>query len=224
VLRADGVWIDDHRNIPVVRGATLDVRAGEIAGLLAVEGAGQHHLLRALTRRQSVSRGTLTTPARVGFIPEDRHRDALVVDFDLVQNVALRNASGHRGVMRWPRWRERTEAIMRRFDVRADGPHVAARTLSGGNQQRLVIGRELEDNPEALIVETPTRGLDIRATAAVHLRLREAAASGAAVVVYSSDIDEVINLADRLFVLHAGDLREVPVDRDIAGRAMLGLP
>lgn len=113
---------------------------------------------------------------------------------------------------------------MREFDVRAESAHAKARTLSGGNQQRLVMGRELADAPMAVIAENPTRGLDVRASAAVQQRLRDASAVGAAVVVYSSDIDEVLVLAHRLFALHAGVLREVEVDREIAGRAMLGLP
>ena len=97
------------------------------------------------------------------------------------------------------------------------------RMLSGGNQQKLVVARELDESPSLVVVENPTRGLDIRATQAVHQRLRDVAASGAAVVLYSSDLDEVLALSTRIFVLHAGELRECPLDREAVGRAMLGV-
>ena len=99
---------------------------------------------------------------------------------------------------------------MRAFDVRAEGTRVVARTLSGGNQQRLVLGRELADTPRALVVENPTRGLDIRATDAIHAKLRAAASAGAAVLVYSSDLDEVLALAHRVLVAARGVLLDVP--------------
>jgi simple sugar transport system ATP-binding protein len=121
---------------------------------------------------------------------------------------------------------------MQAFDVRGPEAGAAMRTLSGGNQQRLVLARELDDafdgTPStvdrslALVIENPTRGLDVRATADVHARLRAARDRGAAVVVYSSDLDEVLSLASRVLVAYAGTLREVPLDRDAVGRAMLG--
>ena len=114
---------------------------------------------------------------------------------------------------------------MRARDVRADGERVALRTLSGGNQQKLVLGREMADAPQALVVENPTRGLDIRATADVHGALRDARDAGTAVVVYSSDLDEVLALADRVVVVAAGRVSDVAADRETVGRAMLkGVP
>jgi ABC-type uncharacterized transport system ATPase subunit len=111
---------------------------------------------------------------------------------------------------------------MHSYDIRATGPDVQARVLSGGNQQKLVVGREITGAPTALVVENPTRGLDVHATSAVHQRLREARDLGAAVVLYSSDLDEVLDLADRVVVVYNGVVREVPRDREIVGRAMLG--
>lgn len=122
---------------------------------------------------------------------------------------------------------------MHQFDVRAPSRESPLRSLSGGNQQKLVVGREMdvEDDtapsgavrpPIALVVENPTRGLDVRATAEVHARLRSARDEGAAIVLYSSDLDEVLALASRLIVLHSGQVREMPLDRDAVGRAMLG--
>jgi simple sugar transport system ATP-binding protein len=159
----------------------------------------------------------------VGFIPEDRHHDALVLEFSQTENVALRGAGNRRGLMDWDAERERTNRLVADFDVRGGSASGPVRDLSGGNQQKLVFGRELEGNPSLVVAENPTRGLDIRATRDVHVRLREAAAGGAGVVVYSSDLDEVLSIATRVVVMHAGRLRDVGMDREAVGRAMLGV-
>ena len=223
VMRARGLTLATADGVVRVRGATFEVRAGEIVGVAAVEGSGQRELLRALAGRLTPSGGTVELPSEVGFVPEDRHHDALVLDFPLTANVALRGAGARRGMMRWSQWRSETRRLLRAFDVRSDSGEVPARTLSGGNQQKLVLGRELGTSAaRAIVVENPTRGLDIRATGEVHERLREAAGAGAAVVVYSSDLDEVLLLAHRVLVLHAGVVVEPPCDRAAIGRAMLG--
>lgn len=223
VARLERVSVVDDRGVTVVREAALDVHAGEIVGVAAVEGSGQHALLRVLAARTSPSSGTAILPTHIGFVPEDRQRDALVLDFSLVENVVLRGAGARRGRIRWRTERATTAATLRDFDVRGDDVAEPARTLSGGNQQKLVLARELGDAPALLVAENPTRGLDIRATRDVHARLRGAARAGAGVVVHSSDLDEVIALADRVVVMHAGALREVGGGRDDVGRAMLGI-
>jgi simple sugar transport system ATP-binding protein len=158
-------------------------------------------------------------------VPEDRHGEALLLDRSLVENIALRDAGARRGVLPWRALRERTAALMAAFDVRAPSEQSIVRTLSGGNQQKLVLAREIEDenHPVAIVLENPTRGLDVRATAEVHARLRAARDRGAAVIVYSSDLDEVLALSTRVLVMHAGSVREVVRERDAVGRAMLGL-
>ncbi|HEX6537211.1 MAG TPA: ABC transporter ATP-binding protein [Gemmatimonadaceae bacterium] len=223
VITAMRLALVDDRGVPRVHDATLVARAGEVVGVAGVEGAGQRELLRALAGRLRPRAGTLHLPERIGFVPEDRHRDALVLDFSLVENVALAGAGARRGRIPWRAVERRTLELMKRFDVRASGPRAPARALSGGNQQKLVLARELGDAPEAIVVENPTRGLDLAATAAVHRHLLDARDRGAAVVVYSSDLDEVLALADRLVVMFDGRSSEIPVDRDAAGRAMLGL-
>jgi len=223
VLRARGVSLADERGVLRVREASCEIRRGEIVGVAGVEGSGQRELLRALAGRLQPAAGTLELPAAVGFVPEDRHRDALVLDFSLYENVALRGAHRRRGVMPWRRLREETAAIIERHDVRAPGVTVPARALSGGNQQKLVLGRELAGAPAALVAENPSRGLDIRAAAAVHERLRAVRDAGCAVVVYSSDLEEILALADRVLVVYAGTVREVARERELVGRAMLGL-
>ncbi len=231
---ARSMEIRDASGITRIRDATFTVRGGEIVGVAGVEGAGHRELLRALAGRADHAAGTLERPLLVGFVPEDRHRDAVLLHRSLVWNVALRGAAGRRGLMRWRTLADRTMALMHAYDVRAPGPQAEMRSLSGGNQQKLVLARELAA-PDglammplmppmpAMIVENPTRGLDVRATADVHTRLRGARDAGSAVVVYSSDLDEVLALASRVLVVFAGTVRELPADRELVGRAMLGL-
>lgn len=214
--------VRDGRGVLRAKDVSLEVRAGEIVGVAGVDGAGQHELLLCLAGRIAAESGSIDGPSRVGFVPEDRHRDALVLDFDVAENLALRDAGVARGRIAWPRVRARAAALLTEYDVRAPSPDTRVDTLSGGNQQKLVLARELESEPRLVIIENPTRGLDIAATAAVHERLQRARDTGAAVVVYSSDLDEVLALADRLIVMFDGRAREVPLDRDAAGRAMLG--
>ena len=222
VLAANGVHYTDARGAKRVRDVSLEVRAGEIAGIAAVEGAGQHELLRILAGRLAPQRGNVTKPEGLGFVPEDRHRDALMLDAPLDENIALRGAGARRGVVPWRAIRESTQALLHAHDVRASSARANARTLSGGNQQKLVLARELSESPKALVVENPTRGLDFNATGAVHRALRSARDAGAAVVMYSSDLDEVLMLADRVYVMFDGQLAEVSSERDAIGRAMLG--
>ena len=230
VFRATGVSVADTFGVVRVRDASVVIRAGELVGVVGVERSGQRELLRALAGRLDISGGSLVRPEVVGFVPEDRHHDAVLLDRSLSDNVALRGAGVARGRIDWREVRDRTVRLMESFDVRASGPDARLRSLSGGNQQKLVLARELEEHPgtrgsvpRALVLENPTRGLDIRAAAGIRERLREAAAHGAAVVVYSSDLDEVLSLASRVLVMFDGTLRETVAMRDAVGRAMLGL-
>jgi simple sugar transport system ATP-binding protein len=222
VLSADRLTIAAEDGRPRVSNATFAVRAGEIVGIAGVEGSGQHELLRAIARRLAPSGGVLEAPAEVGFVPEDRHRDAVILDFTLAENVALRGAGSRTGRMRASEWRRRAAELIDSFQISARSPDAPMASLSGGSQQRLVLARELADAPDALVVENPTRGLDVRASHLILQRLREAAARGTAVVVYSSDLDEVLAICTRLLVIHDGRVREVSRERDAAGRAMLG--
>ena len=221
VLELNAVAFSTPAGVTKLHHTTLSVRAGEILAVAAIEGAGQRELLRLLAGRLVPSAGSVRLPDAVGFIPEDRHRDAVVLGASLTENVALRGAGERRGIVDWGALRDKTSAIMRARDVRADSASTEMRMLSGGNQQKLVIGRELADSPAALIVENPTRGLDIRATSEVHAALRDARDAGTAVVVYCSDLDEALALADRIVVVASGCVSEVLLDREIVGRAML---
>jgi len=223
VARAAHLSFVDERGVSVVNDVSLEVGAGEIVGIAAVEGSGQHELLRALAGRLAPTSGEISIPPRVGFVPEDRHRDALILEQTVTENIVLRGSGKRRGIIRWRAERERAADLMKAFDVRGGGAGSVVRSFSGGNQQKLVVGRELGAAPRLFVVENPTRGLDIRATRAVHDRLRDAAAAGAGVVVYSSDLDEVLAVASRVAVMYAGRLRESLHDRDAVGRAMLGV-
>jgi simple sugar transport system ATP-binding protein len=222
VISARDVEIADEKGTARVHGATFDIRGGEIVGIAAVEGSGHRELLRAVARRLPIRSGRLDLPSVVGFVPDDRHRDALVLDMSLSENFALSGAGTRNGVIRWGDVASATRTIIEDFDVRASNERVAAGTLSGGNQQKFVLGRELYGPPPALVAENPARGLDVRATAFVRDRLVRAAADGVAVVLYSADLDEVVSLAHRMLVVYGGTVREVAVDADVVGRAMLG--
>jgi simple sugar transport system ATP-binding protein len=222
IISARDVSVADVNRTIRVRHASFDIHGGEIVGVAAVEGSGHRELLRAVARRIPVSAGVLEVPGAVGFVPDDRHRDGLVLRMSLTENYMLRGAAARRGTVRWADAARATNEIIRQFDVRAPSSNATAATLSGGNQQKFVLGRELEGPPAALVIENPTRGLDILATTFVQNRLLQARADGVAMMVYSSDLEEVVALADRVFVVYGGVVREVAVDGDVIGRAMLG--
>jgi general nucleoside transport system ATP-binding protein len=206
-----------------VRGVTLEARGGEILGVAAVEGNGQRELLRAIAGRLRPLRGKVDTPQPVGFIPEDRTTEGLVPELSLAENVALGSRTGDPWIIGaridWPRLRARTAELLEEYRIVAPGPGVPAATLSGGNQQRVVAARELSRRPRVIVAENPTRGLDVRAAAEIQARLRAAADGGAAVLFYSTDLDEVLAVADRIVVASRGTLTEVSPG---AGRAEIG--
>lgn len=222
-ISIERISVADERGVTRLREATMQVRAGEIVGVAGVEGAGQYELLRVLAGRLQPRAGSVRLPNRIGFVPADRLRDALIPSMTLVENLALKEAGDARGTMPWAEYRARATETMRAHDVRAAGAFVPASALSGGNQQKFVLGRELEGSPHALVAENPTRGLDIRATEHVLGELRAARAAGVAVVLYSSDLDEVLSVADRMIVCFDGRTSELPVDAEAVAHAMVGL-
>jgi general nucleoside transport system ATP-binding protein len=211
-----------------VRHAALLVSAGEIVGIAAVEGNGQRELLRAIAGRIAPLRGRLEVTPPVAFIPEDRTSEGLIPQLSLTENVALgfgRDAPWiRRGMMRWGQARARTAELLQEFDIAATSPSARAASLSGGNQQKLIVGRELARDPAVIVAENPTRGLDVLSASTIHDRLRRAAGSGAAVVFHSNDLDEVIALSDRVIVMTRGVISEAPrhASRAAIGALMLG--
>lgn len=221
VARLAGADIAGARGT-AVRDASFELRRGEIAGVAAIEGAGQRELLNALAGLTGVEKGTIELPERIALIPANRARDAAVGEFTLAENVALHGLARRRGLMPWRAIESNTAALIQRFSIAAPSHGVPLRSLSGGNQQRLVVARELEHEVDLVIADNPTRGLDLRASAFVHEQIRLAAARGAAVVVHSGDLDELLALATRVLVVFHGDVRAMGLDRDAISRAMVG--
>jgi len=223
VLELNSVSLVDVRGVVRVSNASLEVKQGEIVGIAALENSGHDLLLRAIAGRITPQRGVIHRRGSTALIPEDRQRDALVLPFSVAENITLKGAGRRQGRIDWRKQRELARRLTHEYDVRGASVVSPAASLSGGNQQKLVLARELSVQPAIIVAENPTRGLDLRATADVHGRLREAARMGAAVIVHSTDLDEVLALATRVIAVHQGQLFPVPNDRETVGRAMLGL-
>jgi simple sugar transport system ATP-binding protein len=228
-VRGEGLTVDRLGGSGTgLRSATLAIAAGELVGLAAVEGNGQRELLRAIAGVVPPTAGLLEVLGPVGFVPEDRTAEALIGEFTLTENLVLSQGGAAPWIrgpwIDWDRARERAVALIDAFGVRTAGPTAPAASLSGGNQQRLVIAEALERRPAVLVAENPTRGLDFRAAQEVMERLKAAAASGVAVLVHLGDLDELLAVATRIVVLSDGVLSEMPASasREEIGRRMLG--
>ncbi len=221
VASLDDIRVRGFRGEWAVDGVSLEVARGEIVGVAGVEGNGQRELARVLAGRSAPDEGEVRIPGSVGFVPQDRTREGIVGSFDLAENMALalyREPSARSGVfLRWGELRRRAQALMRSYDVRAPSYRTRARELSGGNQQRVVVARELAMARDLLVAENPTRGLDVSAAAFVHGELTRLVErtdrQPPGVVLISTDLDEVLALSDRVLVLVRGRVREVPAER-----------
>jgi len=227
---------------PAIADLSCDVRAGEIVGVAGVEGNGQRELIEAIAG--------LIDPAQVSgdisldgapiaglsardrrergmaHIPEDRHRRGLLLEFGLDENAILgvhyRPPVTYGVFVNDREVQRRTAGIIQRFDVRPPNPALPARALSGGNQQKLIIGREFELRPRLLLVAQPTRGVDIGAIEFIHRKLVELRDAGCAVLLVSAELEEVMSLADRLLVIHKGRIAG-EVDPQMASAAEVGM-
>lgn len=224
VLHVENLVVDDYRGIPKVKGLNLSVRKGEIVGIAGIDGNGQSELIEAITGLRKVKSGKIfinqkdvtgkkprdITETGIGHIPQDRHKHGLVLDFSVGYNVALQtyyNAPlSKNGIIDYKKISEKANTIIKTFDVRTQGEHELARALSGGNQQKLIIGREVDRNPDLLIAALPTRGLDVGAIEFIHKRLIEQRDNGKAVLLISFELDEVMNVSDRIAVIYDGKI------------------
>jgi len=231
VASLDAVSVRAAPGRSALEGVGLAVRRGELVGIAGVEGNGQRELALVLAGRLAPDTGSARIPTGVGYIPPDRTREGLIGDFDLVENVALAlhdDPGFTRGpLLRWAELRARAEDVRSRFQIQAQGVDARAATLSGGNQQRLVVGRELGRATDLLVAENPTRGLDVAATAFVHEELLRLGSTetGPGVVLVSTDLDEVLALADRILVMARGRLLALDEEqrtREGIGALMLG--
>jgi general nucleoside transport system ATP-binding protein len=228
------ISVQGDRGEPAVRGVTLAVRAGEIFGIGGVDGNGQTELaealvgLRPLTAGEIRWRGRRFAPGispRTGYIPQDRRRAGLAITMSIEENLlwdAVRDPRYRNGfLLRRKALRQLAETLREQFDIRTPSVALPASALSGGNQQKIVVARALHAEPEWIVAVNPTRGLDIGATRFVHTQLRQARARGAAVVLISTDLDEIAALADRAAILSAGTLTEY--DMTQADSTQIGL-
>ncbi|HVF39915.1 MAG TPA: ATP-binding cassette domain-containing protein [Gemmatimonadaceae bacterium] len=220
VITLAGIRVRDHRGAVTIERGNAEIRSGEIVGVAALEGAASG-LLRIMAGRRPVEAGDVVLPQHVGFVPENRQDEAIISTFSLTENIALRDAGKRKGVLDWAEMRNAAASVIDRFDVRAAGTQATMSDLSGGNQQRFILGRELDGNPEALVLENPTQGLDVSAAASIHSRIRAVRDKGTAVVFYSSDLDELAELADRVLVVESRSITSVEADRDRIGEILL---
>jgi simple sugar transport system ATP-binding protein len=209
---------------PLLAGISFDIHRGEILGIAGVEGNGQNELVESIMGMRHGVTGTVDLTGRtisemstrdrretgIGFIPEDRHRHGLLLDAPLWENRVLGHQSRppleRRGLIDRGFARKDTERIISEYDVRTPGPDVLARALSGGNQQKLIVGREMSSDPILLIAAHPTRGVDVGAQAAIWGHIKAARRNGLAVLLISADLDELIGLSDRIEVILRGRL------------------
>jgi ABC-type uncharacterized transport system ATPase subunit len=224
LLEVADLHVLDDREIEKVRGVSFQVRAGEIVGLAGIDGNGQTELIDAMTGLRRIQAGrvivggedvTGTTAfhcleAGLGHIPEDRQRRGLVLEFSIAENIALhdfRKPPDSRFGWLFPRRLiERARALIKQFDVRGGGPTTRAGGLSGGNQQKVILAREIERDPKVLIAAQPTRGLDVGAIEFVHRRLIEERDEGRAILLVSLELEEILSLSDRILVMYEGEI------------------
>lgn len=225
VLKIDSVSAKSNRKVLGLKEFSLEVRKGEIVGIAGVEGNGQSELIESITGLRKVESGNIllngeeitNIPIRqriekgVGHIPEDRQKRGLVLDYTLENNMVIevynKQPFSKYGLLNMPAIRKYAAKILENFDVRSgEGAVSIARTLSGGNQQKAIIGRELELDPDLLIAVQPTRGLDVGSIEYIHKRLIEHRDNGKAVLLVSLELDEVLQLSDRIAIINNGEL------------------
>jgi simple sugar transport system ATP-binding protein len=220
----DSLVVADSDGRIVLDDVSFSIRRGEIVGVAGVEGNGQTELIRALIGVLPIKSGTIAMEGHditrlhtrdrralgIGYVPEDRHHDGLVLTAPLWSNVVLGHQDqepfAHGLFLDRDAARERTRQIITEYDVKAPSPDTAALALSGGNQQKLIIGREMTVDPKVLIAAHPTRGIDVGAQAAVWEEVKRARAAGLATLLISADLEELIGLSDTLLVMLRGKI------------------
>lgn len=240
VLSIANLVVHDTRKLPAVKGLDLTVRAGEIVGIAGIDGNGQSELIEAITGLRKVESGSIAikgkeitnwpvrriTEEGIGHIPEDRHKHGLVLDFSVRDNIVLqtyyKNPFSKKGILNFSKITEKAKALIEQFDVRTPGEHTLARALSGGNQQKAIIAREVDRNPDLLIAAQPTRGLDVGAIEFIHKKLIEQRDNGKAVLLLSLELDEILNVSDRVAVIYEGKIVAI-VDAKETNEQQLGL-
>lgn len=224
VLEIEDLVVKDSRGITAVDHLHLTVHAGEIVGIAGVDGNGQTELIEAITGLMKSESGSIRlngkeirnltprqiTETGVGHIPQDRHKHGLVLDFPIGENMVLqtyyKEPYSKRGILNFKAIYDKARQLIQEFDVRTPDEYTKARALSGGNQQKAIIGREVDRDPDLLIAAQPTRGLDVGAIEFIHKRLIEQRDKGKAVLLVSFELDEIMNVSDRIAVIYEGKI------------------
>ncbi|HGL7321489.1 TPA: ABC transporter ATP-binding protein [Streptococcus pneumoniae] len=240
VLSIKDLVVNENRGVPAVKNLSLDVRAGEIVGIAGIDGNGQSELIQAITGLRKVESGSIElkgdsivglhprqiTELSVGHVPEDRHRDGLILEMMISENIALqtyyKEPHSKNGILNYSNITSYAKKLKEEFDVRAASELVPAAALSGGNQQKAIIAREIDRDPDLLIVSQPTRGLDVGAIEYIHKRLIEERDNGKAVLVVSFELDEILNVSDRIAVIHDGKIQGI-VSPETTNKQELGV-
>ena len=240
VLSIENLVVNENRGVPAVKKLSLELRAGEVVGIAGIDGNGQSELIQAITGLRKVKSGSIKikgkdvvglrprqiTEMKVGHVPEDRHRDGLVLDMMISENIALqtyyKEPLSKNGILNYPNITSYAKKLMEEFDVRAASEVVPAKALSGGNQQKAIIAREIDRDPDLLIVSQPTRGLDVGAIEYIHKRLIQERDNGKAVLVVSFELDEILNVSDRIAVIHDGKIQGI-VTPETTNKQELGI-
>jgi general nucleoside transport system ATP-binding protein len=246
LLEVQDLHVTDDRGLPAVRGVDLTVHAGEILGIAGVDGNGQRELAEAIVRLRRVESGRLLIDGSdatawgmrdfvaqdTAYIPDDRQRDGLILDFDLTRNAVLKTFErppyAAHGLLNYGAIASFTRSLVDAFDVRTPNAFVRAGALSGGNQQKLILGRELSREPRFIVCNKPTRGLDIGAAAYIQQKLLDERGRGAGILLISADLDELMVLSDRILVMYNGKsmgvLEARTADPQVLGLMMAGTP
>ena len=222
VLDIKDLVVKDSRGIKAVDGLNLDIRAGEIVGIAGIDGNGQTELIEAITGLRKADSGEIflnnksiknlkprkVTESGVGHIPQDRHKHGLVLDYSIGHNMVLQTyyqkPYSKAGIMNYGQVMEKAKTLIEKFDVRTPSPETFARALSGGNQQKAIIAREVDRSPDLLIAAQPTRGLDVGAIEFIHEQLVLEREKGRAVLLISFELEEILQVSDRIAVLYEG--------------------
>ena len=239
-LELHDLWVESDRGTPALRGVTLNVRAGEILGLAGVSGNGQKELAQVITGLRPTKTGKVTldgqeasgkSPAELlehglSYIPEERMKEGIIREFSVSENIILREHAklpyARMSFLNFKAIARRSKELIRNYNVKTPSLETPAKSLSGGNIQKLILARELSRQPKVLIAAQPTRGLDIGATEYVHHRLIEQRSEGTATLLISEDLDEILALSDRIAVIYEGQIMNV-VNREEATAEGLGL-
>lgn len=224
VLKVDNLYVDDARKVSVVKGMSLDIRANEIVGIAGVDGNGQTELIEAIAGLRKANSGSIylnnkditnMTPRKIterglAHIPQDRQKLGLVLDFSVGDNAVLQTyyqePFSKFKMLKYDKINAFADRIVEEYDVRTPSIHTKSRALSGGNQQKLIIGREVDRSPDLLIAAQPTRGLDVGAIEFIHRKLVEERDKGRAVLLLSFELDEILNVSDRILVVFDGQI------------------